>query len=126
MSTPRWLAEDRGLAAEGWRHGWTTAAGPDFRAGPGTPAMKAAMAALGRGTRLPALSWVHQVHGGTVLRARGPGLVGDADDHRRVLHRAAVEQVGRHAVAGIDGPLHQRGVTPVDALLGAQSPSLWQ
>ncbi len=79
MSTPRWLAEDRGLAAEGWRHGWTTAAGPDFRAGPGTPAMKAAMAALGRGTRLPALSWVHQVHGGTVLRARGPGLVGDAD-----------------------------------------------
>jgi copper oxidase (laccase) domain-containing protein len=41
--------------------------------------MKAAMATLGRGTHLAALAWVHQVHGGTVLRARGPGLVGDAD-----------------------------------------------
>jgi copper oxidase (laccase) domain-containing protein len=79
VSTPRWLKEDRVLAADGWRHGWTTTEGPDFRAGPGTPAMKAAMAVLGRGTRLAALAWVHQVHGGTVLRARGPGLVGDAD-----------------------------------------------
>jgi len=37
------------------------------------------MSALGSAAGLPDLAWVHQVHGGDVLRANGPGLVGDAD-----------------------------------------------
>lgn len=76
---PDWLVTHPHLAAAGWRHGWTTSDGPDFRHDPGTPAMAGAMAALARAAGLPAVAWVHQVHGGGVLRAAGPGLAGDAD-----------------------------------------------
>lgn len=74
-----WLRRDPGWAAAHWRHGWTTDQGPDFRAAPATPAHGEAMAALGRAAGQPALAWVHQVHGGDVLYAPRPGLIGDAD-----------------------------------------------
>jgi YfiH family protein len=66
-------------AAEGLAHGVTTRAGPAFgrdgRSARTATAAGAAAAALG----LPAVAWVHQVHGGTVLRVRGPGCAGEAD-----------------------------------------------
>jgi len=74
-----WLRRDAGWSAAGWRHGWTTTAGPDFRAAPETAGHRDAMAALGRAAGLPHLAWVHQVHGGDVLRATQPGLAGAAD-----------------------------------------------
>lgn len=79
MSPATWLQGDPGLAAAGWRHGWTTVDGPDFRADPGSPAMAAAMSALCGAAAVDGAAWVHQVHGGAVLRATGPGLAGDAD-----------------------------------------------
>ena len=79
MNAPGWLARDRWLLADGWVHGWTTSSGPDFRAAPESAAMAAAMSELGRGAKLAALAWVHQVHGGRVLEAGGPGLAGEAD-----------------------------------------------
>ncbi len=99
MSGPAWLRGDDRLAGAGWRHGWTTAAGPDFRGSPSDPAMAAAMERLCRGAGLDAAAWVHQVHGGTVLRAGAPGLAGPADALWTTEPRLAV--VGR----GADCPL---------------------
>lgn len=79
MNAPGWLVHDARLSADGWRHGWTTSTGPDFRAAPDSAPMAAAMAELGRGAAVAALAWVHQVHGGRVLEAEGPGLIGEAD-----------------------------------------------
>lgn len=79
MNAPGWLVTDAGLRAGGWRHGWTTSTGPDFRGSPASPAMAAAMDLLCKGAGLAATAWVHQVHGGDVLRARGPGQAGHAD-----------------------------------------------
>ncbi len=76
---PSWLVSDPLLDGAGWHHGWTTSAGPDFRADPLSPPMTAAMTALGRGAGLAALAWARQVHGGTVLRATNAGPAGDAD-----------------------------------------------
>ncbi len=74
-----WLDTDPALAADGWPHGWTTAGGPDFRADPRTPELAAGMQTLRAAAGLRDVAWVHQVHGGRVLRADGPGLAGDAD-----------------------------------------------
>ncbi len=79
QAEPAWLRHDPGLHAAGWRHGWTTSAGPDFRPGALSPAMAGVMAELGRAAGVAATAWVHQVHGGTVLRADAPGLAGEAD-----------------------------------------------
>lgn len=79
MTAPDWLVHEPALRAAGWRHGWTTTAGPDFRAAPWTPTMAAAIAALARAAGTAGAAWVHQVHGGRVLRASGPGLAGEAD-----------------------------------------------
>lgn len=79
MNPPSWLRAHEDLAAAGWRHGWTTGSGPDFRGAPSAPAMAAAMGELCRGAALDGAAWVHQVHGGTVLRAMTPGLAGPAD-----------------------------------------------
>lgn len=79
MNAPGWLLTDAALEAAGWRHGWTTGEGPDFRGDPAMPPMAAAMARLCRAARLPQAAWVRQVHGGCVLRAGGPGLAGEAD-----------------------------------------------
>lgn len=74
-----WLDTDPTLTAAGWPHGWTAAGGPDFRADPRRPEMAAGMETLRAAAGLRAVAWVHQVHGGCVLRANGPGLAGDAD-----------------------------------------------
>ena len=74
-----WLDTDPALGAAGWPHGWTTAGGPDFRADPRGPDMAAGMETLRTAAGLRAVAWVHQVHGGCVLRAGAPGLAGDAD-----------------------------------------------
>lgn len=94
-----WLDSDPALAAAGWPHGWTTTGGPDFRADPGAPAMAGAMDALRAAAGLQAVAWVHQVHGGRVLRADGPGLAGDAD--ALWTDRTGLAVVGR----GADCPL---------------------
>lgn len=79
MNAPKWLVHDPDLLEDGWPHGWTTTAGPDFRGAPDAEAMALAMDQLGNGAGVGALAWVHQVHGGRVLEAEGPGLAGDAD-----------------------------------------------
>lgn len=79
MTAPDWLRTHAGLDAGGWRHGWTTSAGPDFRGDPAGAPMATAMADLCRAALVPAAAWVRQVHGGAVLRAGGPGLAGPAD-----------------------------------------------
>lgn len=77
--TREWLRCDPLWQAAGWRHGWTTSRGPDFRPAPESAAQRDAMSALAAAAGLTDVAWVHQVHGGDVLRATGPGLVGDAD-----------------------------------------------
>lgn len=99
MKRPDWLETAPHLAAGGWRHGWTTATGPDFRAAPGSAEMAAAMGMLRDGAGLPATAWVHQVHGGAVLRATGPGPAGEAD--ALWTDRPGLAVVGR----GADCPL---------------------
>lgn len=74
-----WLDNDPELAAAGWPHGWTTSDGPDFRPDPSGPEMSAGMEALRAAAGLRGVAWVHQVHGGVILRAEGPGVAGDAD-----------------------------------------------
>jgi YfiH family protein len=74
-----WLDTDAALAAAGWPHGWTTVDGPGFRADPRGPELASGMETLREAAGLRAVAWVHQVHGGTVLRADAPGLAGDAD-----------------------------------------------
>lgn len=74
-----WLRQDPALAAGGWAHGWSTAAGPDFRGDPTAPEHAAPVADLARAVGLTGAAWARQVHGGTVLRADGPGCRGDAD-----------------------------------------------
>ncbi|HOX24612.1 MAG TPA: polyphenol oxidase family protein [Candidatus Krumholzibacteria bacterium] len=63
----------------GVAHAVTTRAGPHFgpdaRAAPTARAAAAVAAELG----LAGAAWVKQVHGGTVLRAREPGIAGEAD-----------------------------------------------
>ncbi len=99
MNAPDWLDTAPALAAAGWPHGWTTTAGPDFRADPGSPAMAVAMAALRDAAGVDGVAWAHQVHGGRVLRADGPGLTGDAD--ALWTDRPGLAVVGR----GADCPL---------------------
>jgi YfiH family protein len=94
-----WLRRDPGWEAARWRHGWTTDQGPDFRSAPATAAHCEAMAVLGRAAGQPDLAWVHQVHGGDVLHASGPGLIGAADALWTDVPRLGV--VGR----GADCPL---------------------
>jgi len=74
-----WLRRDPSLLAAGWRHGWTTAAGPDFGGDPAAPAHAPSVARLLEAVGLPAAAWTRQVHGGRVLAADRPGCLGEAD-----------------------------------------------
>ena len=74
-----WLRQDPRLAAGGWAHGWSTGAGPDFRGDPAAAAHGEPVARLAAAVGLADAAWARQVHGGTVLRADGPGCLGEAD-----------------------------------------------
>lgn len=74
-----WLRQDPRLAAGGWAHGWSTDAGPDFGGDPAAAAHGEPVARLVAAAGLADAAWVRQVHGGTVLRAGGPGCLGEAD-----------------------------------------------
>jgi YfiH family protein len=74
-----WLRRSPLLDRPGWAHGWTTAAGPDFRSPPGAPAHAAAVAGLAAAVGLEDAAWVRQVHGDAVRRAEEPGCRGEAD-----------------------------------------------
>ncbi len=74
-----WLRTSPHLTTPAWAHGWSTAAGPDFRSPPDTPGHVPAVAELVAAAGLEDAAWVRQVHGGVVLRATGPGFAGEAD-----------------------------------------------
>ena len=74
-----WLRTSPHLARPGWAHGWTTSGGPDFRCAPDSPRHAPAVDELVAAVGLDTAAWVRQVHGGTVLKADGPGCVGEAD-----------------------------------------------
>lgn len=74
-----WLRQDPRLAADGWAHGWSTEAGPGFGGDPTRPAHRDPVSRLVAAAGLTHGAWVRQVHGGTVLRADGPGCLGEAD-----------------------------------------------
>jgi YfiH family protein len=74
-----WLRRCPNTASDSWRAGWTTTDGPDFRAPVSSDEQSTAMGALAEAAELGGAAWADQVHGGTVLRATGPGLVGAAD-----------------------------------------------
>lgn len=60
-------------------HGVTSRAGPDFGTDARSAATAAAAAATAAALDLTTAAWVHQVHGGVVLRAERGGLAGQAD-----------------------------------------------
>lgn len=74
-----WLRTSRLLERPGWAHGWTTSAGPDYHSPPHAPEHEEAVTSLVEAVGLEHATWVHQVHGGTVLRADRPGCLGEAD-----------------------------------------------
>jgi len=77
---PAWWRDAPGVTAEsGWACGWSTTAGPDFASAPDSPAHARAVADLASAAGVAAAAWDRQVHGGTALRADGPGCLGDAD-----------------------------------------------
>jgi YfiH family protein len=71
-----WLKHSKAID---WRHGWTDKAGPDFLSAPTSDEHRLAVQKLVDVVGLRAGAWVHQVHGGTVLRATEPGYIGEAD-----------------------------------------------
>ena len=102
-----WLRQDPRLAAAGWAHGWSTEAGPDFGGDPGAPAHCGPVGRLTAAVGLTEAAWVRQVHGGTVLRADGPGCLGEAD--ALWSGRPGLGVIGRGAdcplvLVGLDGP----------------------
>lgn len=62
-----------------WRHGWTTAEGPDFSTPPTSTEHQSAVKTLVAAAGLQGGAWAHQVHGGKVLRVSQPGFAGEAD-----------------------------------------------
>lgn len=102
-----WLRQEPAFAAAGWTHGWTTAAGPDFRGDPAAAGHAAPVAALATAVGLAQAAWVRQVHGGAVLKADGPGCLGEAD--ALWTDRPGLGLVGRAAdcplvLVGVAGP----------------------
>jgi hypothetical protein len=75
---PHWLHLPSGVP-EGFRLAWTDGRGPDFQGDPAAPAHDQPVAALSQAALAAQAAWVRQVHGGTVLQARGPGCRGEAD-----------------------------------------------
>jgi YfiH family protein len=60
-------------------HGVTTRDGPRFGTVAAAPLTAEAAAATARALGLDGAAFAHQVHGGDVIHATGPGLLGDAD-----------------------------------------------
>lgn len=77
--TPAWLRQTSVFDGGTWSHGWSTNRGPDFKVEPDAPAHVSAVNDLGAAVGLEKAAWVRQVHGGTVLKAEGPGFAGEAD-----------------------------------------------
>ena len=77
--TDSWFRTAGGFPAPTWSAGWTTASGPDFRPATDSPEQTTAVERLTRAAGLSGAAWARQVHGSIILRAEGPGLVGEAD-----------------------------------------------
>nr|MEE4269838.1 polyphenol oxidase family protein [Candidatus Krumholzibacteria bacterium] len=75
---PHWLHLPSGVSA-GFRLAWTDERGPDFRGDPSAPEHGQPVGELSQAALTAEAAWVRQVHGGTVLQARGPGCQGEAD-----------------------------------------------
>ncbi len=74
------LGRFAGLAAlAGLAHGVSTRGGPDLRPPTDSPAHAAAAGELAAALGLGAAAWLRQVHGPTVVTARGPGWLGEGD-----------------------------------------------
>jgi YfiH family protein len=107
-SAEDWLQQDSRLARAGWRHGWTTSHGPNFRGDPAAADHAASIGELVRAAGLKEGAWAHQVHGGRVLEVSAGGFAGDAD--ALWTARAGLGVIGRSA----DCPLILVGGTRED------------
>lgn len=96
------------MSGDGWRHGWSTTAGPDFRGDPDSAEQAASVDTLVRAAGLQEGAWARQVHGGTVLEVTGSGFAGEAD--ALWTDRPGLGVVGR----GADCPLILVGGTRAD------------
>ena len=80
MSNPvPWLHRAPLLAAENWRHGWTTTEGPEFHSDPTCADHVESVTALATETGIKGCAWSRQVHGGRVLQVTESGFAGEAD-----------------------------------------------
>lgn len=74
------LGRFAGLAAlDGLAHGVSTRGGPDLRPLTDSPAHAAAADGLAKTLGLSGAAWLRQVHGATVVTARGAGWLGEGD-----------------------------------------------
>jgi YfiH family protein len=78
-SAPAWFRQGNGFFGGRWKHGWTTTQGPDFQGDPAAPEHGVPVDKLVDAAELEKAAWVHQVHGGKILKAEGSGCVGEAD-----------------------------------------------
>lgn len=83
------------LAAPAVRHGVTTNAGPVFGTDATSDQTATAAAAAAAALDLAGAAWARQVHGGTVLTVRTPGLAGEADG--LITDRPGLAILGRSA-----------------------------
>ncbi len=103
-----WLHQAPLLAAENWRHGWTTTEGPDFDSDPTCADHEKSVTDIVTATGLKGCAWARQVHGGRVLQVSDSGFAGEADALWTVQPGLGV--VGR----GADCPLILAGGTLPD------------
>jgi YfiH family protein len=90
-----WLKQSPLLAAQGWRHGWTTGEGPDFGGDPAAEDHTDRVETLIRAAGLESAAWARQVHGGRVLEVTAAGFAGEADALWTV--QAGLGVIGRSA-----------------------------
>lgn len=78
MISPDWLHR-HSTVLPGMVMVWTDLSGPDFKSEVSGKEHAAAVADLCRAAGMASGAWVHQVHGGTVLKADHDGCLGQAD-----------------------------------------------